>query len=188
MGDTQRVSEGLHLIYLGNIVAIIAALCMLLAIFVPMLAVLIMFAALIGGIISLVGLARLRDLHGDYMLALIATVVGIVCGLLANNESFLGSVMNLLQSVCNLAQIYLVVRGTNSFLMERGFYTQAAMGGRAWKWQLIYIAISAAALLATATVILLPLGFILALADLAVSIVALVFYLTYLKVSAEMLK
>ena len=181
MGDTREVSNGLHLIYLGNVVAIIAALCMLLAILVPLLAVLIIFAVLIGGIISLVGLARLRDLHGDYMIALIATVVGIACGLLANNETFFGNLMNFVQSVCNLAQVYFVVRGTNSFLTERGFYAQVMMGDRAWKWQLICIAVSVAALLAIITVILLPLSVILAL-------VALVFYLTYLKASAEALR
>ncbi|NBI68153.1 hypothetical protein D1646_15340 [Pseudoflavonifractor sp. 60] len=188
MGDTREVSNGLHLIYLGNVVAIIAALCMLLAILVPLLAVLIIFAVLIGGIISLVGLARLRDLHGDYMIALIATIAGIVCSLLANKETFFGSFMNLAQSVCSLLQLYFVVRGTNSFLTERGFYSQAAMGDRAWKWQVISIVINVAAFLLIITVILLPLGFILTLANLVVSIIALVFYLTYLKASVEALR
>lgn len=188
MRDTQQVSEGLHLIYLGNIVAIVSALCMLLAFLMPLLAILVMFAVLVGGIISLVGLAKLRNLHGDYMLALIAAVVGIACGLLVNNESILGSLMKLVQSVCSLVQIYFVVRGTNSFLTERGFYTQAAMGDRAWKWQLVTTAISVAALLVTITVILLPLGFILALVNMAASIAALVFYLLYLKASADILK
>lgn len=188
MGDTREVSAGLRLIYLGNVVAIVSALCMLLVFLVPLLAIVIMFAALVGGIITLAGLAGLRNLHGDYMIALIATIAGIACSLLSNNETLFGSSMNLARSVCSLLQLYFVVRGTNSFLTERGFYNQAAMGDRAWKWQVISIIISVAAFLLTITVILLPLGVILMLANLAVSIIALVFYLTYLKASSEALQ
>jgi hypothetical protein len=182
MGDTRRISEGLNLMYVGNIIAIAASLCTLLALLVPFLVLMTGIAILVGGVICLVGLAKLRNEHGDYMNALVACILGIIFGLLSNNESVFGSMMDLAQSICSLIQIYFVIRGTNNFLRIRGYLTEESMGDRAWKWELISVVVSVAT--AVLAFVLLPLAFILAIVNMVVSIAALVFYLSYLKASA----
>ena len=185
MGDTRRISEGLNLMYVGNIIAIAASLCTLLALLVPFLVLMTGIAILVGGVICLVGLAKLRNEHGDYMNALVACILGIIFGLLSNNESVFGSMMDLAQSICSLIQIYFVIRGTNNFLRIRGYLTEESMGDRAWKWELISVVVSVAT--AVLAFVLLPLAFILAIVNMVVSIAALVFYLSYLKASAGVL-
>lgn len=182
MGDTRRISEGLNLMYVGNIIAIAASLCTLLALLVPFLVLMTGIAILVGGVICLVGLAKLRNEHGDYMNALVACILGIIFGLLSNNESVFGSMMDLAQSICSLIQIYFVIRGTNNFLRIRGYLTEESMGDRAWKWELISVVVSVAT--AVLAFVLLPLAFILAIVNMVVSIAVLVFYLSYLKASA----
>lgn len=181
MGDKKEVSNGLNLLYVGNLIVILASLFMIL----PVLGLLAAFAVLAGGVVSLVGLARLRNHHEDYMIALIATLAGIVCGLLAKDGTIFGSLMDLAQSVCSLLQTYFVVRGTNSFLTAGGFHAQSAMGDRAWKWQLIVVAVSVVTLLVL--FILPPLALILAIVNILAGIVALIFFLSYLKASANTL-
>ena len=182
MGNTTKISEGLHLMYIGSIITIVAALCTLLALLVPLLAIITGIAVLVGGVVCLVGLVKLRNEHEDYMSALMACILGIVFGLLSNNESTFGSLMDLANSICSLLRIYFVIRGTNSFLRERGCLMEVAMGDKAWRWQLISIVVSVAAVVLA--LVLLPLAFILVIVNLVVSIVALVFYLSYLKASA----
>lgn len=185
MGDTRRISEGLNLMYVGNIIAIVAALCTLLALLAPFLAIITGTAVLVGGVVCLVGLVMLRNEHGDYMSALVACILGIVFGLLSNNESVFGSMMSLARPICNLLQTYFVIRGTSSFLRGRGCLAEVSMGDRAWKWELISIVVSVAA--AVLALVLLPLAFVLVIVSLVVSIAALVFYLSYLKASAAAL-
>ena len=182
MGNTRKISEGLNLMYVGNIVIIAAALCTLLAMLMPFLVILTSLAIIVGGVVCLVGLVKLRNEHGDYMNALVACILGIIFGLLSNNESVFGSMMDLAQSICSLIQIYFVIRGTNNFLRIRGYLTEESMGDRAWKWELISVVVSVAT--AVLAFVLLPLAFILAIVNMVVSIAALVFYLSYLKASA----
>ena len=183
MSDTRKISEGLNLMYVGNIIIIAAALCTLLALLMPFLVILTSLMIIIGGVVCLVGLVKLRNEHGDYMNALIACVLGIVFGLLSNNESVFGSLMSLANTICTLLEVYFVIRGTNSFLRERGCLMEVAMGDKAWRWQLISaVANVAAAVLAAVSLFAAPgLSIVLVLGALGVSIAALVFYLSYLR-------
>lgn len=186
MKDIKRVAEGLNLMYVGNIIAIAAALCTLLALLLPFLAFLTMIAIFVGGVVSLVGLFMLRDEHPSYMSALMACILGIVASLLSNNESTVGIIMSLARSIFSLLQVYFVIRGTNCFLEVRERSTEVAMGDRAWKWELASSIISVIA--AVTAFILLPLALILSVAGIIVSIAALVFYLSYLKASIAALQ
>ena len=186
MRDIKRVTEGLNLMYTGNIITIAAALCTLLALLLPFLALLTVIAIFIGGVVSLVGLFMMRDEHPAYMNALMACILGIVASLLSNNESTFGIMMNLARSIFSLLLVYFVIRGTNCFLEVRERSTEVAMGDRAWKWQLASSIIS---VISAVTVLLLPpLALILSVAGLIVSIAALVFYLSYLKASIAALQ
>ena len=189
MRDTGKISEGLNLMYVGNMIAIVSALCTLLTFIILPLLILTSIAAFIGGVVCLVGLAKLRNEHEDYMSALMACVLGIVFGLLSNNESVFGSLMNLANTICTLLEVYFVIRGTNSFLQERGCLMEVAMGDKAWRWTLISaVAGVAAAVLAAVSLFAAPgLSIVLVLGALGVSIAALVFYLSYLKAGAAAL-
>lgn len=189
MRDTRKISEGLNLMYVGNMIAIVSALCMLLTFIILPLVILTSIAAFIGGVVCLVGLAKLRNEHEDYMSALMACVLGIVFGLLSNNESVFGSLMSLANTICALLETYFVIRGTNSFLQERGCLMEVAMGDKAWRWRLISaVASVVAAVLAAVSLFAAPgLSIVLVLGVLGVSIAALVFYLFYLKAGAAAL-
>ena len=187
MGDTRQVSEGLRLIYLGNMITIITIVCtpvvalLSLGLLVGVLAAVV----LMGSIVALVGLARLRNEHPDYMKALIALVVAMVAGVFAGNSSAFGMLMSIVKTVGTMVEVYFVVRATNSFLNAKWFREPAAMGDRAWKWQVISLGVDAATVL---VILILPLlGILMIVVNLVVSIAALVFYLIYLKTSAAVL-
>ena len=189
MGDSGRISGGLHLIYIGSLIAIVSMVCAAVVLLVPLLALLLVFVGFVGGVVSLVGLAMLRNEHGDYMNALVACVLGIVFGLLSGGDDAFATFMNLGGTICALLQVYFVVRGTNSFLRERGCLTEVSMGDRAWKWQLISAVVGVAVgVLAALALFLAPvLSIVLVLGALVVEIAALVFYLSYLKASVAAL-
>ena len=181
MSDTRKISEGLNLMYVGNIIIIAAALCTLLALLMPFLVILTSLMIIIGGVVCLVGLVR--NEHGDYMNALIACVLGIVFGLFSNGDSAFANFMSLGNMICTLFETYFVIRGTNSFLRERGCLIEVAMGDKAWRWQLISVVAGVVAGILTAvTLFAAPgLSIVLVLGNLVVSIAALVFYLSYLR-------
>lgn len=97
--------------------------------------------------------------------------------------------MSLANTICALLETYFVIRGTNSFLQERGCLMEVAMGDKAWRWTLISaVAGVAAAVLAAVSLFAAPgLSIVLVLGALGVSIAALVFYLSYLKAGAAAL-
>ena len=185
MGNSGRISGGLNLIYIGSLIAIVSMVCAAVVLLVPLLALLLVFVGFVGGVVSLVGLAMLRNEHGDYMNALVACVLGIVFGLLSGGDDAFATFMNLGGTICALLQVYFVVRGTNSFLRERGCLIEVAMGdkAKAWRWQLISaVAGVVAGILTAVTLFAAPgLSIVLVLGNLVVSIAALVFYLSYLR-------
>lgn len=137
----------------------------------------------------MVGLVKLRNEHGDYMNALIACVLGIVFNLFSRGDSAFANFMSIANTICTLLEVYFVIRGTNSFLRERGCLTEVSMGDRAWKWQLISAVVGVAVgVLAALALFLAPgLSIVLVLGALVVEIAALVFYLSYLKASVAAL-
>lgn len=187
MGNTQKVAAGLRLLYMGNIVALAATLCTLLAFLIPPLVFVTAFVVLVGATMCLVGLVKLNSEHDAYTYALFATVIGVICNLFSRGDGLLADLLNLAGSVCSLLQVYFVIQGTNSFLLAGGFQEQVEMGRRAWKWQIISLAVSAAVLLLALTVVLAPLALAGAWANIVVGIIGLVFYLSYLKASTAVL-
>ena len=65
--------------------------------------------------------------------------------------------MSLANTICALLETYFVIRGTNSFLQERGCLMEVAMGDKAWRWTLISaVAGVAAAVLAAVSLFAAP--------------------------------
>ena len=193
----EKVAQSLRLMYVGNIIIIASILCTILAWIIPPLVFLVSMAVLGGTVFSLVGLVKLRSEHQAYRNAVITLVIVFVVGLFANDETIFGALMSMAQDICNLLMTYFVIKGTNAVLQSKGAAGQMELGKKAWRWQ--FISFGAAFLSGGITLLcllrsgslldspslILPL--ISVFASLAISLVALVYYLRYLKQSSEFL-
>ena len=193
----EKVAQSLRLMYVGNIIIIASILCTILAWIIPPLVFLVSMAVLGGTVTSLVGLVKLRSEHRAYRNAVITLVIVFVVGLFANDETIFGALMSMAQDICNLLMTYFVIKGTNAVLQSRGAAGQMELGKRAWRWQLISFGaaflsggITLLCLLLSGSLLDSPsliLPLISVFASLAISLVALVYYLRYLKQSSEFL-
>lgn len=193
----EKVAQSLRLMYVGNIIIIASILCTILAWIIPPLVFLVSMAVLGGTVISLVGLVKLRSEHRAYRNAVITLVIVFVVGLFANDETIFGALMSMAQDICNLLMTYFVIKGTNAVLQSRGAAGQMELGKKAWRWQLISFGaaflsggITLLCLLLSGSLLDSPsliLPLISVFASLAISLVALVYYLRYLKQSSEFL-
>ena len=193
----EKVAQSLRLMYVGNMIIIASILCTILAWIIPPLIFLVSMAVLGGTVISLVGLVKLRSEHQAYRNAVITLVIVFVVGLFANDETIFGALMSMAQDICNLLMTYFVIKGTNAVLQSRGAAGQMELGKKAWRWQLISFGaaflsggITLLCLLLSGSLLDSPsliLPLISVFASLAISLVALVYYLRYLKQSSEFL-
>ena len=193
----EKVAQSLRLMSVGNIIIIASILCTILAWIIPPLIFLVSMAVLGGTVISLVGLVKLRNEHQAYRNAVITLVIVFVVGLFANDETIFGALMSMAQDICNLLMTYFVIKGTNAVLQSRGAAGQMELGKKAWRWQLISFGaaflsggITLLCLLLSGSLLDSPsliLPLISVFASLAISLVALVYYLRYLKQSSEFL-
>ena len=193
----EKVAQSLRLMYVGNMIIIASILCTILAWIIPPLIFLVSMAVLGGTVISLVGLVKLRSEHQAYRNAVITLVIVFVVGLFANDETIFGALMSMAQDICNLLMTYFVIKGTNAVLQSRGAAGQMELGKKAWRWQLISFGaaflsggITLLCLLRSGSLLDSPsliLPLISVFASLAISLVALVYYLRYLKQSSEFL-
>lgn len=171
--------DGLRLMYRGNLIAVIAALC----IFVPVINLFALVAIIVGGVMEIIGLIKVRNLHSDYMSAVIAMIAGFVVGLFANDESSFGSILDAANGIIGLFQYYFVIRATNSLLREAGREDVAAEGDKAWKMELMVTILGIGCTLAA--FVLVPVAAIGALFAVILSIVSLIIYMGYLKKSMD---
>lgn len=191
MGNNmQQLYSGLHLMYIGDLITIIGLTAGLLILFIPgfiVLAILILLAGLVGAIMSVVGLARLRGEHPDYMNALVLFILAFACNMVskyvpgpfANGAELAGS-------ICSLAQAYFLIRGTNSLLCQIGREELAAKGRRVFVIQVAGTVLSM--LLSVLTVIFsqeLGMLVVLMIVSLLIATIISVFSLLYLKESSE---
>ena len=193
----EKVAQSLRLMYVGNMIIIASILCTILAWIIPPLIFLVSMAVLGGTVISLVGLVKLRNEHQAYRNAVITLVIVFVVGLFANDETIFGALMSMAQDICNLLMTYFVIKGTNAVLQSKGAAGQMELGKKAWRWQLISFGaaflsggITLLCLLLSGSLLDSPsliLPLVSVFASLAISLVALVYYLRYLKQSSEFL-
>lgn len=191
--NRETLYNGLNLMYIGELAAIIGLFVGLLILFLPGavgLSLLILLAALVGAIVGVVGLARLRGEHGDYMTALILLVVGVICNLISKNATgALSVIMDFAGSVLALVRVYLVVRATNTFLAMAGRTDLEAEGRRAF-YALVASTVVAVVIGALTQVLSDSLGGLIVLLVIIsmVTIAGEAFYLIYLKHSAQALR
>lgn len=184
-----RLREGLHMMYLGEIVACVSILGVLLVL-IPVIGVLLMIPALVsvivGGVMVIVGLAKLRNEHPDYKNALIATVAGMVASLFKNGDGGFATLMEVVSSVVSLFVIYFIIRATNQLLGEIEHSDIRELGGKAWKLELVsQIAGIVVSITSFCMEPSLPILVVELLVMVAISLAALVVYVQYLKQSSQ---
>lgn len=99
--DRQKVKSGLGLMFWGNIVALFAVI--------PILGVI---AALIGGIMELIAIVKLKAQSEKYNNAFWFSIIGIVLSLFTGVDGFIGASMAIFVGLANIGEIYFFCTAT----------------------------------------------------------------------------
>lgn len=191
--NKMTLHDGLHLMYLGELIGLVGLIVGLGVLLIPglgLLGLFIILSALVGVVMSIVGLFKLRNEHSDYMIALIILAVSFVCGLISKNSSgLLSTVFDLANSVLGLAKLYYVIRTTNMFLSQIGREDLVEKGRKALFVQaastVVAVLVDGLSLVMRDSIGALV---VLLIVIAVVAIIAAWFYLNYLKESSEALR
>lgn len=120
----RKLSGGLRLMWIGECVAAVGMaaeiITLIWALFEPgifFLSVAVTLASLVGAVMGVAGLWKLRREHTAYRNALLALAAILVCTLLKPKDAgILTFVLDLLSAALGLLELYFVVRATDSFL------------------------------------------------------------------------
>jgi hypothetical protein len=167
-----NASQGLKLVFYGEIVMIIG----LLLVWVPLVGSLII---IVGGILDIVGLNKAMADDNGYQTALILSVVNIVVSAVSNfaGDGVVGSLMSLVSTVVSLGVTYYVVTTTCNLLHSVGAADIEAKGKTVWTINLVCAVVS----VVLDVLMLVPIIQILAaVGAFIVAIVTLVGYVLYL--------
>ncbi len=177
----KKLRDGLQKLYYAQIIAIVSLLSTIL-VMIPVLGLLIvvvvMVATIVGLVLTIMGLVKLGDVHPNYTIALILSIISGVMGLL--NKT---TVISVLGIILDLVVIWLLVKTTNCFLgrIERTDVMQK--GNRALVCNIAAVLISI--LCTLLSLFMVELSILLLVVALIVSLVGLVFYVVYLKQASE---
>lgn len=192
----RKLSGGLRLIWIGECVAAVGMaaeiITLIWALFEPgifFLSVAVTLSLLVGFVMGVAGLWKLRREHTAYSNALFALAAILICTLLKSKDAgMLTFVLDFLCTVLGLLELCLVVRATNSFLSGDGREDLWTEGKRA-----LWARIATALMVLVSSILtgLLLDGTARVLTHLAVTeaamIVSEILYLIYLKHSSEAL-
>ena len=177
----EKLRNGLRKLYYAEIIAIVSLLCTILAL-IPVLGLLILLGVLVamiaGLVLSIMGLVKLGDLHSNYIVALVLSVINGILSLFDDS-----TVISLLSAILSLVAIWLLIKTTNGFLEEIGRTDVMEKGRGALTCNIAVTAISV--LCTLASIVAAGLAVILLVVALIVSLVGLVFYVSYLKQASE---
>lgn len=101
--DRDKVKSGIGLLFWGNIVALFT--------FVPVLGVI---ALIVGTVMEILGIWKLRDQEENYSTAFLLLIIGFVVGLVAQGDGMFGTVMSWLKSLVSCATTYLICTGCSN--------------------------------------------------------------------------
>lgn len=143
-------------------------------------------AALVGGIMYVVGLYGLRDVRSEYkdaFLCEIGLIVLTIIGSLVGSGSVLGQILSTITTLGTLVVLWLVILGTRH-LLENLERDEILRRGKILWWlsvastalACVYALIPVPAAIGTGAIILLSIGVVIS----AFSIVAAVYYVSYL--------
>lgn len=177
----EKLRNGLRKIYYAQVIFVISSLCSLLT-KLPLLGLLfgigILAAAFAALVLSIWGLVKLGNVHSNYILVLVLTILNGILGIFDEV-----TVLDLASIVLSFVVVWLFIKTTNQFLEEIG-RTDVVQGGL--KALRCNIAVMAACFVCTIlSLVALELAAILLLITLIASLLGLIFYVIYLKQASE---
>ena len=140
----------------------------------------------IGGVMELVGLVRLRNIHRRYMDAVSFLAIGVLLGIIPAGEGLFAICLGLIGSVMGLLRFRCAIQATNHFLAEEGQDELVEKGNKLWKYQIVLTIASVVCELLGAAIFdhMIPVLIIL-LMTLVLSVVILGLYIDYLEKSSK---
>ena len=165
-----NASDGLKLMFYGEILVIIGTLL----VWLPLVGVLLL---LIGGIVSLVGLNRAGKDDEGYRTAFMLNIINIIVGLFSGGNGTLSAIMSIISSLISLAVIYFVCTTTANLLHSVGAVETEQRGRTVWNINLVCTVVSVVLMLLA----FIPIVNILAAVGMIIVVIAeLVGYVLYL--------
>ena len=187
MRTYPNAAQGLHKVFLAQILLVIGVVLVLISFSsLGLLVVMGMVAAIlvvVSGILNLVGLYQARQDDQGYANAFSLSIAILVINVLSNlvgSETFLGSLLSLAASVLNLAVLYLVCATTSLLLGSLGREELARKGHTAWMVNLVCTIVSVACGLLAFIPLLNLLAMPVLWITMIVSLVGSVMYLIFL--------
>ena len=145
-------------------------------------------AALIGAIISVVGLYKMRHLHPDYMSALLLLGLQFVIKIVSRNQ-INSVVLDMILILVSLVGLYFLIRATNFFLDLRGREDMVKMGNRVLFFNIASSLVSSVLNMFIPKLVNSVEGlFGIIILPLVISLVVTWYQLSYMKKSAEALR
>lgn len=130
MNEYRAAGDGLHTMYVGEIVQLVS---LAVTFIIPFLGVI---GVLIGGIVVLVGLNKAGEAHSGFQTALMLSVVGIVLSLLKSltgNSAGAASVLGIISGIISCFETYYICTASGSLLKDMGEHTLAEQAEQLWK-------------------------------------------------------
>jgi hypothetical protein len=167
-----NASQGLKLVFYGQIVMIIGMVLWL----VPLVGSLLI---IVGGVLDIMGLSKASEYNSGYQTALILSIVNIVVSVVSRfaGDGVLGTLLSIVSTVVGLGVIYYVVTATCELLHTVGAEDIEAKGKTVWNINLVCAVLG----VVMDVLMLVPiLNILAAVGAVIVLIVALVGYVLYL--------
>lgn len=167
--------RGLKKMFIGEIVALIGVVVLL----IPLFGITGLVAILVGGIMAIVGLWGAREAHENYRRAFVMLVIGGVLTILGAlmGEGVLGTFFDVLDSIVGMFQTYFTCTATSELLRELDHEDEARSGDLVWKANMgcSLVLIAAMVLLRFAQTLALVLTVITGLVGIVIGIIYVVF-------------
>ncbi len=168
MRSYPKAASGLKLLFIAEILAIIAAVLTLIPVVGPILSA-------VAQVLILVGLYQASGDDEGYKTAFIITIVNLVVSVVSIFAGgVFATILSIVTTILNLAVVYFVVNTTGNLAHSLGKDELAARGEKVWKLYLIC---------AVASIVISLLSFIPILAaalEIVLAIVQLIAYILYL--------
>ncbi|MDE6387375.1 MAG: hypothetical protein K2L82_06150 [Lachnospiraceae bacterium] len=185
MGNLQNAGAGLRKMFIASIGAIICAVLVI----IPIVNILAGIAAIVFGVLSLVGLYGAgKDIAGcktAFTLTIINMVVSVAGTLVG--AGFLGIIFSIADSVLSFLICYLVCTSVSEVMNQIGAADVASKGALVWKINAVCYAILIIIAILGAVPGLALIASLAAIGVLVASLVASIFYMIFLNKSSQAL-
>ena len=180
MNQYPNAASGLKKIFMGQILAIVSVVLMVIPIL-NIVGIILLIACCVLDLIGINEAAKDSDGYGKALSFTIANIVISIIEIFLDSESVLYQLLEIASSVCSLAILYYICTTTADLLRRKGAYQIADEGDRVWNINKICLIIS---VVCSALAIVPIINIIAVLALLAVALVSIyasIIYIIFLK-------